>query len=710
MFHNSNNRPLPYLTYHEAISHDRRAKPQCFDHGCNGYEFLTFSDLLKHQREMSGTVETTHRSRYSGQFTQFSAREVQNDTSDLVESPRYRRSRINYTGYEFIETTPEIVEPNIGPPNAEIKLDYAYFDAPQDMSFGGSDGGDVLEEFDFDSFLENKKDDDSHEAKVNSRTIAPDDVVVLSPSVTLPNIPQRSPSILAGDRGSGSGIVDQGEGQYSPVRLSFSYSRARERHHSFAQNGNEAMQLEVPPLDQNKDSPGRDLQDNIDSSTGRRMPSLSKIPRPQSTPEMEHVDSGLSDTDLIDVGGHENFREMGTELAEEAEVDLQEQKLTEVVKSPPENTATDRSQSGKLEKSGDFEEELEDEWRPIASSSNPFSVWERHATGKEREASSTQWNAINMLPSSQLPDLALEDDDLALDYDPQIVDTGLGSPNDAGIVSHGKRKRSEEKQNIESVISIAQQIQDEEGLSQVALRTNQNDANLGGENCTTNDVMREKATTKETRRLTEREDDIVEVIEECSPPRRVRSQSVSGYRAVDLDAYGGGERVEESLDPVQAAEGSLTVTERKRSIPNSSQPLQKRIRRDYSEESSEASGSIRSSSTNHTQTAFTGALIDYRNSNTSIEEVNIIQNGLEDPDVQLEALDKPASWVGGRSLGTNFDAQELNATEVEELNATEEEVSRAKGEIFKLLRQWTTCDPSVWTAEFMQNDECGLAS
>ncbi|MCJ1419533.1 hypothetical protein MMC32_005888 [Xylographa parallela] len=53
---------------------------------------------------------------------------------------------------------------------------------------------------------------------------------------------------------------------------------------------------------------------------------------------------------------------------------------------------------------------------------------------------------------------------------------------------------------------------------------------------------RETVIIEETRRPAEREDDIVEVIEEHSPPRRVRSQRVSGYRPVDPDAYGGGER------------------------------------------------------------------------------------------------------------------------------------------------------------------------
>ncbi|KAI1412165.1 hypothetical protein F5Y13DRAFT_48281 [Hypoxylon sp. FL1857] len=31
-----------------------RPKPQCWEHGCNGRQFSTFSNLLRHQREKSG--------------------------------------------------------------------------------------------------------------------------------------------------------------------------------------------------------------------------------------------------------------------------------------------------------------------------------------------------------------------------------------------------------------------------------------------------------------------------------------------------------------------------------------------------------------------------------------------------------------------------------------------------------------------------------
>ncbi|MCJ1433247.1 Serine active site containing protein 1 [Xylographa pallens] len=578
MSYNSNKSPLlnaTNRTHHDEIIFDRRAKPQCFDHGCNGREFLTYNDLLEHQFEKSGTVTTTHSQRDYHQFIQTAACKVYNDTSDSVRSPAHSGAILS--SYLISDMTPEPIEHNMGPPITEMKEDYPYFDASQDMSFGASDGGDVLDEFDFESFLEDKKDNDSHEAKSNCGTIASDDLVVLSPSVTVLNLPQRSPSIFAGDRGSGSESLDYREGRYSPARFTMSDFVAHES-----------------------------LQRRLDLF---------------SFPESE-------------------------------------------------------------------------------GSSNPFSVREGRTTGEEREVRLTQSNAVNQIPSSQVPIPTLEDDDLALDYDPQVVGTRLEYPNDEGVVSHGKRKRGEEKQDIELVFPISQQVQNKQNTSEV-WRESQAGAHLSSEICKINDVRRETVIVEETRRPTEREDDIVEVIEEHSPPRRVRSQRVSCYRAMDPDAYGGGERIEESLDPVQAAEESLTVTERERSDLISSQPLRKRIRRDYSEESFEAPWCNRSSSIDDTQTISTETLPEYGNSNTNVKEVNTIQSGVPIPDVQLEALDKPASWVKGHSLGMKIDAQELNATEVEELNATEEETSRAKGEIFKLLRQWTTYDPSVLTAEYM---------
>jgi len=55
---------------------------------------------------------------------------------------------------------------------------------------------------------------------------------------------------------------------------------------------------------------------------------------------------------------------------------------------------------------------------------------------------------------------------------------------------------------------------------------------------------RETIVVEETRRTApiEREDDIVEVIEEHSPPRRVKSKRTSGFRTVDPAEFGGGDR------------------------------------------------------------------------------------------------------------------------------------------------------------------------
>lgn len=58
------------------------------------------------------------------------------------------------------------------------------------------------------------------------------------------------------------------------------------------------------------------------------------------------------------------------------------------------------------------------------------------------------------------------------------------------------------------------------------------------------ETRRETVILEETRRPSPREDDIVEVIEDHSPPRRVKRESrrESGYRTVDPDAFGGGSR------------------------------------------------------------------------------------------------------------------------------------------------------------------------
>lgn len=52
----------------------RRDKPQCWDHGCNGREFSTFSNLLRHQREKSGSAAKSYCPRCSAEFTRTTAR------------------------------------------------------------------------------------------------------------------------------------------------------------------------------------------------------------------------------------------------------------------------------------------------------------------------------------------------------------------------------------------------------------------------------------------------------------------------------------------------------------------------------------------------------------------------------------------------------------------------------------------------------------
>ncbi|CAO1597203.1 hypothetical protein XANCAGTX0491_001022 [Xanthoria calcicola] len=49
-------------------------KPQCFDHGCNGRQFSTFSNLLRHQREKSGTASKSYCPRCGAEFTRTTAR------------------------------------------------------------------------------------------------------------------------------------------------------------------------------------------------------------------------------------------------------------------------------------------------------------------------------------------------------------------------------------------------------------------------------------------------------------------------------------------------------------------------------------------------------------------------------------------------------------------------------------------------------------
>ncbi|KAL4817304.1 hypothetical protein BDW67DRAFT_33805 [Aspergillus spinulosporus] len=51
-------------------------KPRCFDHGCNGREFSTFSNLLRHQREKSGVVAKAECPSCGAVFTRTTARNI----------------------------------------------------------------------------------------------------------------------------------------------------------------------------------------------------------------------------------------------------------------------------------------------------------------------------------------------------------------------------------------------------------------------------------------------------------------------------------------------------------------------------------------------------------------------------------------------------------------------------------------------------------
>jgi len=53
---------------------DQKPKPQCWDHGCNGREFSTFSNLLRHQREKSGTASKSYCPKCGAEFTRTTAR------------------------------------------------------------------------------------------------------------------------------------------------------------------------------------------------------------------------------------------------------------------------------------------------------------------------------------------------------------------------------------------------------------------------------------------------------------------------------------------------------------------------------------------------------------------------------------------------------------------------------------------------------------
>ncbi|KAK5093819.1 hypothetical protein LTR70_001541 [Exophiala xenobiotica] len=73
----SNFPPIPQTlesTPNEVDIVGNRQKPQCWDHGCNGRQFSTFSNLLRHQREKSGTANKARCPHCGTEFTRTTAR------------------------------------------------------------------------------------------------------------------------------------------------------------------------------------------------------------------------------------------------------------------------------------------------------------------------------------------------------------------------------------------------------------------------------------------------------------------------------------------------------------------------------------------------------------------------------------------------------------------------------------------------------------
>ncbi|KAL8303512.1 hypothetical protein RB600_007119 [Gaeumannomyces tritici] len=68
----------PPHSHHEAGGNVRvvggRPKPQCWEHGCNGRQFSTFSNLLRHQREKSGQAAKAVCPNCGAEFTRTTAR------------------------------------------------------------------------------------------------------------------------------------------------------------------------------------------------------------------------------------------------------------------------------------------------------------------------------------------------------------------------------------------------------------------------------------------------------------------------------------------------------------------------------------------------------------------------------------------------------------------------------------------------------------
>ncbi|KAJ5173202.1 hypothetical protein N7492_005795 [Penicillium capsulatum] len=67
---------VPADNEHQVRVMSSRPRPQCWDHGCNGREFSTFSNLLRHQREKSGVVAKAECPICGAVFTRTTARNI----------------------------------------------------------------------------------------------------------------------------------------------------------------------------------------------------------------------------------------------------------------------------------------------------------------------------------------------------------------------------------------------------------------------------------------------------------------------------------------------------------------------------------------------------------------------------------------------------------------------------------------------------------
>ena len=66
----------PQDNEHQVRVISSRPRSQCWDHGCNGREFSTFSNLLRHQREKSGVVAKAECPICGAVFTRTTARNI----------------------------------------------------------------------------------------------------------------------------------------------------------------------------------------------------------------------------------------------------------------------------------------------------------------------------------------------------------------------------------------------------------------------------------------------------------------------------------------------------------------------------------------------------------------------------------------------------------------------------------------------------------